>query len=465
MSDLAIGLRVLGSHVESFGHALVDRVVPLEVWTAVLLAGALLLDRALARRARASLRIALYAPVGLRILLPLDWRVPIAHAPSVVTYFKSPTPVGARPAIELASWQEPSWHSLAAVVYVVVVALLAGRAVLARVRLRRALAGARPAPQSFPGVRCPVVEHDELGPMAVGILAPRIVLPGRLLAAGEEHALACVLRHEGAHLRRRDAWLSAAMQLLAIVAWPVVPLWIAIARVRQLIELACDEAALVDADASERKRYGHALLDMAEWRSFAVAPLGAGELHFGSTLRTRIEALASQRHWPLAAQLLTLAFAPIALLVACSGASPSPSAPPPPSPAAAPQVEEDTDYGYMFDTDSVKAADAPGVAAHATLNADGRVAPETIQTLARAHYGALRTCYEAGLRKDPRLAGTVTVKLVFGKDGVVTKSTADGTSTLPDTDVTGCVAGELGKLTFPAGPGVVTVVYPIQLTP
>ncbi|HEY5240550.1 MAG TPA: hypothetical protein VIJ22_03750, partial [Polyangiaceae bacterium] len=111
MSDLAIGLRVLGSQVESFGHALVERVAPLELWTAVLLVGALVLDRALARRARASFRIALYAPVGLRILLPLDWRVPIAHAPSVVTYFKSLTPVGARPAIELATWQEPSWHS------------------------------------------------------------------------------------------------------------------------------------------------------------------------------------------------------------------------------------------------------------------------------------------------------------------------------------------------------------------
>jgi hypothetical protein len=162
--------------------------------------------------------------------------------------------------------------------------------------------------------------------------------------------------------------------------------------------------------------------------------------------------------------MLTLAFAPIALLVACSGASPSPSAPPPPPPAAAPQVEEDTDYGYMFETDSVKAADGPGVATHPTLNADGRVAPEAIQTLVRAHYGALKTCYDAGLRKDSRLAGTVTVKLVFGKDGVVMKYTADG-STLPDTDVTRCVAGELGKLTFPAGPGVVTVVYPIQFAP
>ena len=466
MSDLANGVRVFGSQLESFGQVLVERFAALELWTAALLACAVVLDRALARRARASFRIALYAPVGLRILLPLDWGIPVASAPRAVTTYLTPLlRVGARPAVELTSWHAPSWHAVVAVAYVAVAALLAARVILARVRLGRSLVGVRPAPGPHPGVPCPVVQHEDLGPMAVGILAPRIVLPRRLLAAGEEHALACVLRHEGAHLRRRDAWLSAAMQLLAIVAWPVVPLWIAIARVRQLVELACDEAALAGADATERRRYGHALLDMAEWRSLAVTPLGAGELHFGSTLRARIEALASQRHWPLAAQVLTLSFAPFALLAACSGASPSPSAAPSPALTAQAQVEEDTDYGYNFEVDSAKAAGAPASDAPRPLNADGRVSPEAIQGIMRAHYGALRTCYEAGLLGNSRLTGTVSVKLVFGKDGVVMTREADGESTLPDPDVVGCVVGELGKLTYPAGPGRVTVVYPIQFAP
>jgi hypothetical protein len=258
------------------------------------------------------------------------------------------------------------------------------------------------------------------------------------------------------------------MELLAVVAWPVVPLWLAIARVRQLVELACDEAALAGADATERRRYGHTLLDMAEGRSFAVAPLGAGELHFGSTLRARIEALASQRHWPLAAQALTLSFAPIALLVACSGASPSPPTPPAPTVAAAApaaeRADEDTDYGYMFEVDSAKAVEPPGSPAPRPLNPDGRVSPDAIQATLRAHYGAVRACYEAGLRKDPRLTGTATVKLLIGKDGV-TREAADASSTLPEKDVVACIVGELEKLTYPAGPGVVTVVYPIQLAP
>ncbi|HEX3344265.1 MAG TPA: M56 family metallopeptidase, partial [Polyangiaceae bacterium] len=464
MSDLAIGFRVFAGQVESLGHALVGRVLPLEMWTAALLLGALAVDRALARRARASFRIALYAPVALRVVLPLDWRIPIAHAPSVVTYLAPLARIGGGPVAEPPTWQPASWYTVAAVAYVVVAALLAGRAVVGRLRLGRALAAARPVAARRLGVPFDVLEHDDLGPMVVGLLSPRIVIPRRLFQPGEEHSLACVLRHEGAHVRRRDAWLTAAMQLLAVVAWPVLPVWPAMARVRQLVELACDEAALTGADVTERRRYGHALLDMAEWRALTVVPTGAGELHFGSTLRTRIEALASQRHWPLAAQALTFVFAPVALLVACSGASaPAPSAAATSTVGATPQVEEDTGYGYMFEEDSAKAKGDPAGAAHAPLNADGRVAPEAIQTLVRGRYGAIATCYAAGRRKNPQLAGTVVVKLVFGKDGTATSSNpVEGSSTLPDADVAACVAGELGKVTLPAGPGVLTVVYPIQ---
>ena len=95
----------------------------------------------------------------------------------------------------------------------------------------------------------------------------------------------------------------AGIQVLTVAFWPVLPVWLAAQRVRALVEMACDEAALDAADAGERRRYGHTLLDMAEWRSVMLAPLGAGELHFGSTLRARVEALANVRRWPLVVQV------------------------------------------------------------------------------------------------------------------------------------------------------------------
>jgi beta-lactamase regulating signal transducer with metallopeptidase domain len=453
MSDLAIALRVASAQVESFGGALVQRVGALNVWTGALFAGALLLDRALARRTRASWRIALYAPVAARVLLPLDWSFGIAPSPAVDAFVAPVARISAGAAGLGAA--HPSWHSVLAVVDVVVMAALALHAVVARVRLARALEGARPTRAIVFGAPCPVLEHDELGPMVVGLFAPRIVLPSRLLASGEEHALACVLRHEAAHLRRGDAWLSLVMQVLTVVAWPVAPLWLAAARVRRLIELACDEAALEGADASERRRYGHALLDMAEWRPLAVVPIAAGELHFGSSLRARIEALASQRQWPITAQRLFLFVAPLALFAACSGASSAPAAP-----------AGDTGYGYQFEFDPAKGAPpAPPAPSLATTNADGRIPPETIQAAVRSHFTDLQRCYEAGLQKNAKLAGTVSVKYVFGEDGV-TKDASDEGSTIPDKDVVSCVVGEFRKIAYPVGRGGdVTVVYPVVFSP
>jgi beta-lactamase regulating signal transducer with metallopeptidase domain len=472
MSDVAVALRVAGSQLEALGHALADRAVALNFWTALLLGGAMALDRALARRARASWRLALYAPVGLRVLLPVDWRLPIAHAPHVGTLFAPLAHIAGRAPEQAATWPSPSWHAALAVVYVVVAAFLAGRTLFARVRLvraleaappvlGRALAGAEPVLGPHPGVPCPVLQHEALGPMVVGLVAPRIVVPRRLLVAGEEHTLACVLRHEVAHLRRRDAWLAAAMQALSIVAWPVLPLWLACARVRQLVELACDEAALHGADATERSRYGHALLDLAEWDLREHTPLGAGALHFGSTLRARIEALGSQRHWPLALQAITLGVLPLALLAAC-GATAPPSASATPAPARAGEG-----YGYEFETDPAKAAAATTAPPSPPPGPDGRIPPETIQTAVRARFGVLLNCYEAGLAANPKLAGTVTVKFVFGEDGV-TREASDDHSTLPDPRVVACVVDELRKVKYPSATkptGVVTVVYPILFTP
>jgi Zn-dependent protease with chaperone function len=451
MTDLATVLQGAGDQLASSGHALVERFGALNFWTAALLAGALVLDRALSHRARASWRIALYAPVGARVLMPLDWSLHLAGAPRVVPFVAPPMRVGGTPDAGLSAGVAPHWYALVAVIYLAVVALLVARAIAARVRLDRTIAGARPVPGSLEGVPCPVVEHDDLGPMAVGLVAPRIVLPRRLLVAGEEHALGCVLRHEVAHLRRRDGWLSAAMQLLAIAAWPVVPLWLAIARVRQLVELACDEAALAGADASERRRYGHALLDIAAWRSLAVAPLGAGELHFGSTLRARIEALASQRHWPPAAQAIALSLSPIALIAACAAAG-----------------GEDRDYGYAFAADPAKTgAAAPASTPSPEAVQDGRVPPETIQAAVRSHFSAFQACYEAGLKSDPRLTGTVAVRYVFGDDGITKEAALDESTTLPDKDVGRCVAAEFLKVTYPKAKtgGVATVVYPIEFAP
>ena len=437
--------------IERFGQALAAWLLPVNAWTAVLLAGALLLDRALARRARASVRMALYAPIALRVLLPLSWSLAVTRVPRVAMLLPLDPLYASRVQATSSSWSPYAWL---AVVYLAMAAVLAARAVVRRWQLARALASARPA-TSVEGA-CPVLFHRDLGPMVVGLLAPRIVLPEAMSGDENRRALEHVLRHEHAHLRRKDLLLSAAIECLLVAAWPVLPLWIAAARVRHLVELACDEAALAQADATERRTYGHVLLDFAERGSPAFA--GGGSLHFGSRLRARIEAIALHRPWPRAVQV-TLVTAAALGFVACSSTAPGGNA------RTTTESESVDRYGYQFDDDPVAKTPPKANAPAGTSNAGGRLAPEVIQDVVRQSFGAFRSCYETGLKKNAKLAGKATVSFVINPDGSVGGTKDDG-STLPDADVVGCVVKGFAALSFPPPQGgYVTVVYPIEFAP
>jgi hypothetical protein len=102
---------------------------------------------------------------------------------------------------------------------------------------------------------------------------------------------------------------------------------------------------------------------------------------------------------------------------------------------------------------------------YAATNVSGRLQPGLIQAIVRAGFGAFRQCYEAGLSRDPKLAGIVNARFVIDRDGTV-KHVADHESTLRDEKVKICVLQSFYKLRFPpSAGGIVTVVYPVQLEP
>lgn len=94
----------------------------------------------------------------------------------------------------------------------------------------------------------------------------------------------------------------------------------------------------------------------------------------------------------------------------------------------------------------------------------GHLPPDVIQRVVRQNFGRFRSCYEVGLRSNPNLEGRVTARFVIGRDGAVSNVSAGGD--LPDSSVRSCVASAFYGLTFPApDSGIVTVTYPILLTP
>jgi len=99
------------------------------------------------------------------------------------------------------------------------------------------------------------------------------------------------------------------------------------------------------------------------------------------------------------------------------------------------------------------------------LIAVGQLAPERIQEVVRKAYGGFRKCYEAGLGRNAKLEGRVSVKFVIDVDGTVRDNIPDS-PTLPDAEVVHCIVADFATLRFPKpSGGIVTVVYPIMLSP
>ena len=95
----------------------------------------------------------------------------------------------------------------------------------------------------------------------------------------------------------------------------------------------------------------------------------------------------------------------------------------------------------------------------------GRLAKEEIQRVVRRSFGRFRECYEDGLRRDPRLQGSLAVYFVIESDGRVTRQEDRG-SNLPDRDVVACVVDKWGSLHLPNPEGgFLTVVDPIIFNP
>lgn len=99
------------------------------------------------------------------------------------------------------------------------------------------------------------------------------------------------------------------------------------------------------------------------------------------------------------------------------------------------------------------------------ISVSGRLPPESIQRIVRMNFGRFRMCYERGLAQNPNLAGRVVMRFVIERDGSV-GTVNDAGSTLANERAIECIRAAFYQLTFPEPEGgIVTVVYPITLSP
>jgi beta-lactamase regulating signal transducer with metallopeptidase domain len=294
------------------------------LWTGGLLVLAWLADMALRRVAAPGLRMALYAVVLVRVALPVDWQTPLGvldehEAATEVTRAAVDVPATAAPFVVAtegtasASVAAPAIDMVALGIFAVyaVVALALLTVLVRRLRPIRAVLAESTFARMHRGV--PVRVHAHAGPMVIGVLRPAIVVPEAMLTSLAPALVDAVLRHEHAHVRHRDGALAIVLALVCVVAWPLVPVWLAVARIRLLMELRADAAAVQTCDAPAVKGYRRLLLDLAQHRA-PVHVLAPG-LDPVASLRARLRAMSSRSRLPWLLQLAFVGPLAIALLV------------------------------------------------------------------------------------------------------------------------------------------------------
>ena len=112
-------------------------------------------------------------------------------------------------------------------------------------------------------------------PFILGVFRPRIYLPSDM----DEDTAELVLRHERAHLKRKDhLWKPLGFVLLAVY-WFNPVLWLSYILLCRDIELACDEKVIRDMEGTDKKAYSEALLSCSVGhRMISACPVAFGEV-------------------------------------------------------------------------------------------------------------------------------------------------------------------------------------------
>lgn len=260
--------------------------------TAAVTAVAVMLVRAVFKKLPKWLTCALWATVGLRLLLPFSFESALSLVPRASTVRETvgqfaaagtadPAPVsGSTEYFVLSNFVPPTpvsvpsarsfdWLGLLAWVWLAGAAVMLGYMIVSALLLKRRVGATISAEKG-------VYLSDTIdAPFVLGVLRPCIYLPSSLSKAQKE----MILAHEKAHLKRGDHVVKPLAFLLLSVYWFNPVLWVAYALLCRDIELACDERVIRDMDRDEKAFYSQTLLDCGrQRRSIAACPLAFGEV-------------------------------------------------------------------------------------------------------------------------------------------------------------------------------------------
>ena len=265
---------------------------------------ALILLRLILKKAPKALTCALWAIVGLRLLIPFLPESPFSLVPSAQTFPKeflyAATPEiesgfefidnALNPIIADALAPEPIASANPTQINAIIFTFmwLMGMALMliymfasfirVKLRVREAV---------FTRENIWVCDRVDT-PFILGVIRPRIYLPSDIAEGDAVYVIA----HEKSHIKRLDfIWKPLGFLSLA-VHWFNPLVWLAYVLFCRDIELACDEKVIRELGVSEKKSYSEALLNLSVKKSFVSAcPLAFGE----TGVKTRIKSVLNYK--------------------------------------------------------------------------------------------------------------------------------------------------------------------------
>ncbi|HYW16768.1 MAG TPA: M56 family metallopeptidase, partial [Allosphingosinicella sp.] len=245
----------------------------------LLMAMVLVLRGPVARTFGAGWAYALWAVPALRLVLPpLPQLAPDLYFPPVIFFIPTaaemaaPLPAQAGPG-QWVPFMLAMWGG-GAVIFLIL-QWLGYRAFLGQIR-----DSSRPArPPLFGGIRTWISDAVD-GPLALGVIERRIVLPGDFSRRYNPVERRLALEHELVHHKRGDIWWNLAATFVLALFWFNPVAWLAFRAFRSDQELACDAAVARVATLEERCDYARALVKSASRPGLiaACALNPAGEL-------------------------------------------------------------------------------------------------------------------------------------------------------------------------------------------
>lgn len=259
--------------------------------TASYLVLAVVLLRLLLKKAPKAIFVAMWALVGLRLMVPFSLEsifslIPSAEpVPEDIAYVPIPTVQtglqffnsAVNPVLQHSFAPAPGASvnpmqivlRVASIVWAVGVAVMLGYCAFSYLRIHRKVREAA-------CLKGRIWLCDSISsPFILGLFRPKIYLPSNMNAQDMEYVLA----HENAHLKRRDhLWKPLGFLLLAVY-WFNPLMWLAYILLCRDIELACDEKVLKQMGSEAKKPYSEALLNCSvKPRMIAACPLAFGEV-------------------------------------------------------------------------------------------------------------------------------------------------------------------------------------------